>query len=142
MIVLNPGAIAVKPCQRRLGAQSIWGEHRQAVQGMAQGLTHTLQAVEDANGSELMGGVDALASVGFEGPRSRPRASNVLSSRCSVCPATSRVRNSLGTVWSKPGSMTSRLTVYFPFIRRRTASAAWRSDKPSAHGNTVAKASR
>jgi hypothetical protein len=142
MIVPNPGAVAVRPCQWHLGAQPIWGEHRQAIQGMAQGLAHTLQAGEDANGSGLIGGVDALASVGFEEPRSRPWASKVSSSRCSVCPATRRVRNSLGTVWSKPGSMTSRLTVYFPFIRLRMASAAWGCDKPPAHGNTVVKASR
>jgi hypothetical protein len=78
MIVPNPGAIAVKPCQWHLGAQPIWGEHRQAIQGMAQGLAHTLQAVEDANGSKLMGGVDALGAMGFEEPRSRPLASNVI----------------------------------------------------------------
>jgi len=73
MIVPNSDAIAVKPCQWHLGAQPIWGEHRQAIQGMAQGLAHTLQAVEDANGSELMGEVDALASVGFEEPLTKVR---------------------------------------------------------------------
>ena len=56
--------------------------------------------------------------------RSRKTASKVSSSNRSTFPSTRRERNSLRTVWSKPGSVSDRPKAYFQSIRPRTASAA------------------
>jgi hypothetical protein len=46
----------------------------------------------------------------------------------------------LKTEASKPGSVISSPSAYFQSMRARTASAAWRSDNPSANCITVTKA--
>jgi hypothetical protein len=66
VFVLDAGAIAVEPRQRHLGAQPIRGDHRQTIQGMAQGVARALQPVQDPNGRQDMGRVGALASTGLE----------------------------------------------------------------------------
>jgi hypothetical protein len=38
MVVLDAGAIAVEPLGRRVGSQPVRGHHREAIQGVAQGL--------------------------------------------------------------------------------------------------------
>ncbi len=48
-----------------------------------------------------------------------------------------RVRNSLNTVWSKPGSVSAKPSAYFQSIRPRTASAASRSDRSSMNCSTT-----
>ena len=88
-----------------------------------------------------------VASVRCRPPRtsspcSRRRSSSRSSSRCAPSPSTSRVRNSLSTEASNPVSVSSKPRTYFQSIRLRTASAAWRSDRPSANCSTDTKASR
>ena len=61
---------------------------------------------------------------------------------CSIRPSTKRARNSLSTVWSKPGSVSSKARAYFQSMWPRTASAAWRSESPSTYCRTETRASR
>ena len=61
---------------------------------------------------------------------------------CSAPSAIQRVRNLLNTVLPKPGLVSASPKAYFPSILLRTASAASRSDKPSAYGIIVTRASR
>jgi hypothetical protein len=92
------------------GSTWVQGDACQAVEGMGQGLAHTLQSVEDANGRQDMGGVSVhWRPRVLRRPCSRTWATNVWSSSCTACPATSRLRNSLSILWSKPRSVSSRL---------------------------------
>src|SRR5215218_8401973 len=75
-------------------------------------------------------------------PRSRSRASSSVSSRSVWPSASSRARNSVSTEASKPGSDSSRPSVYFQSSRPRTASAACRSVRPSTNCSTSTSASR
>jgi hypothetical protein len=71
------------------------------------------------------------------------RRSSIRSSSCrAASPSTSRARNSLSTEASKPVSVNSKPDAYFQSIRPRTASAAWRSDRPSTNCSTNTSASR
>jgi hypothetical protein len=62
--------------------------------------------------------------------------------RDAAAPARRRVRNARRTEASTPGSVRSRCRTSVQSIRRRSACAAWQSDSPSAHGKSVASASR
>jgi hypothetical protein len=109
---------------------------------MAHGFADEFQPVEDANGREDVSRIGALAPTRFEEAALAHSGQQGLEQQLFACPATSRVRNSLSTVWVKPGSVNSKLKAYFQSIRLRTASAAWRSDNPSANCMTVVKARR
>ena len=84
------------------------------------------------------GGV--LARWGRPPARSRPSPFSRSSSRsriaCSKPPATSRARNSLSTLKSKPSSSSARPKQYFQSSRPRTASAACRSVRFFANCST------
>ena len=71
-------------------------------------------------------------------PRPARRSSSASSARHVRSPATSRDRNSLSTLASKPGSSNSRPSAYFQVIRSRTASAACRSVRFSENCRTLA----
>ena len=75
-------------------------------------------------------------------PCSCRRCNRLSSRRRPASPVTRRMRNSLSTVWSKPGSVSARPSAYFQSIRPRTASAASRSDRFSMNCSTTASASR
>ncbi len=80
--------------------------------------------VEGTDGPENVRAVRALPPRGASSFCSRHSASSVSSSNVAASPMTSRLRNSLGTDVSKPGSANSSLSRYFQSIRPRTASAA------------------
>ena len=71
-------------------------------------------------------------------PSPARRSSSASSARLVRSPATSRDRNSLSTLASKPGSSSSRPSAYFHVIRSRTASAACRSVRFSENCRTLA----
>ncbi len=52
-----------------------------------------------------------------------------------------RSRKSASTLWWKPGSSSSMAMAYLKSMRQRTASAAWRSDRPSRNCSTQTVAS-
>jgi hypothetical protein len=72
----------------------------------------------------------------------RHHVSKGSNSRNSAAPVISRVRHSRRTDASHLAAVRSRRRTYFQAMRRRTASAAWRSESPSAHGRSVTSASR
>jgi len=82
-------------------------------------------------------------STCVESVRCFPRSFNhpcfcaTLRTGCKICgsisPSNRRARNSHRTEASKPGSVSSKLSIYFQSIRPRTASAACRSESPSAN---------
>ena len=49
-----------------MGAQPVWGDDGETVEGVAEGLTDEFQPVEDTDGRQHMRGVGALAATSFE----------------------------------------------------------------------------
>ena len=78
----------------------------------------------------------------FRYPRSLHAVRNASSRRSSPEPWMRRARNSQSTEKWKPGSVNSRPRAYIQSMRARTASAAWRSESPSANCMTVTSARR
>jgi hypothetical protein len=56
--------------------------------------------------------------------------------------ASKRSRKSCNSVQSTPASVSSRLSAYCQSMQRRTASAAWRSVRPSIYCSTMTSAKR
>ena len=71
-------------------------------------------------------------------PNFAKRSSSASNARLVRSPSTSRVRNSLNTLGSNPGSSNSRPRAYFQVIRSLTASAACRSVRFSLNCSTLA----
>jgi hypothetical protein len=68
--------------------------------------------------------LDTGAIDAFGRGRSRDGSATETPHSCSAWPSTKRVRNSLSTVWSNPGSANSIPSRYFQSILPRTESAA------------------
>jgi len=91
---------------------------------MTQGFSHTDQAIAGANLGQDMGRIGPLvAAGGCRHPRSLNSVSIVVKSCSSAWPSTKRVRNSLSTEASKPGSVSSSR---HPHTSNRCARAAHR----------------
>src|SRR3954452_24415200 len=101
--------VALDPSRVGVGPQPRWCRSRQGVQRRTQRLDRAAQAVEGPYGSEHVGAVGALSTAGDQQlvlPAQRQK--RVEQQRASAPPVTSRVRNSLSTEASKPGSAISR----------------------------------
>jgi hypothetical protein len=109
---------------------------------MAQDHAHPFEPRERPHRCQHLRRVRPLRARVLSQFRSRACAKTRSSTRCSARTATKRVRNSESTVWSKPGSVSSKLRAYFHSSRLRTASAACRSGKPAMNCSTVTCARR
>jgi hypothetical protein len=133
VIVVSPPAIPLDPGGIGMSAQSRGSGGCQGIQGHPQRLGHAGETVQGTDRSEHMRGVGALAA---SGPHQLlfPAQDQQRASKCSSAPPrTTRLRNSLRTEASTPGSVSSSPSRYFQSMRLRTASAPRRSERFSAN---------
>ena len=65
-MIASPPVISLQPGRIRLSAQPLGDRCRQGIEGRPQRLGHTFEAVQEADGSEHMGGVGALPAAGVQ----------------------------------------------------------------------------
>src|SRR5262245_20946514 len=133
---------ALAPGRVQVGLEPGRGGHGETVQGVAHSLADEFQAIERPDGGQDMRGIGAVRATGLQKIVGLQVLQQRLEEQVRRPPWTSRVRNSLSTEASNPGSVRSKASAYFQSIRPRTASAACRSDKFSTHWSISTSASR
>ena len=141
--LLDPAAVALEPLRRR-GASSQSGAATARAFRAARSVSATCsRRLRRRKRPQDMGRVGALPAARLQQPLRLAGRQQRLEQQCArLRRRARRARNSQSTEKWKPGSSSSRPSAYFQSIRARTASAAWRSESPSANCMTVTSASR
>ena len=100
-------ARSVRPIRVVRGRAANQARRRRGPQGRGASSRSPAQPAQRSDGGQHVGRVRPLPPRTVSSPRSRAHATSRSSSRRSAPPSSKRVRNSLRTVWSKPGSVNS-----------------------------------
>lgn len=125
-------AVPFIPLRRNGLAHPFGCKRGQTIEDQAHRFQHTFEPIEGTDRRQDMRGIRPLRAARFDEAAGVAGQQERIKQALTGGPWVSRRwRKSCSRVKSKPGSVRSRLSAYFQSIQRRTASAAWRSVKPS-----------
>src|SRR5262249_22201004 len=138
---LKAWAVPVVPYQGHMGCEPVRRHPSQPVQRLPQSLSHTFDAIQGAPGGLHVGRVGALLPTGFEQAARTEAFQQYIQQPLFLAALYQPLAKLTQDGKVKAGILQRQAKRYFQSIRLRTASAACRSDKPSANCKIVTTAS-